>query len=353
MKSIANATVAVGLSGGVDSSVAAYLLKKEGYNVVGLFMKNWDDENCPAEADYQDVVQVCQKLDIPFYTINFVEEYMEGVFSHFLDELKAGYTPNPDILCNREIKFKVFLQKAKELGADFLATGHYSKINSNGEKNFLERAADSNKDQTYFLYTLNQTILPQVLFPLADLPKPKIREIAAEQGLITHDKRDSTGICFIGKRKFKDFMERYLAPNPGDFLDAEGETIGKHDGLHFYTIGQRRGLGIGGPGEAWFVADKDIERNTITLVQGEDHPLLLKKSLIATDMSWVADTPPQMPARLTAKIRYRQDDSPCTVTHLENGKIHVEFDAPQRAVTPRQSIVFYDNNICLGGALIL
>lgn len=353
MKPDEKATVAVGLSGGVDSSVAAYLLKEQGYNVVGLFMKNWEDDNCPAEADYQDVIQVCQKLDIPFYTINFVDEYMEGVFSHFVEELALGYTPNPDILCNREIKFKVFLQKAKELGADYLATGHYSKITHKNSEYYLERAFDSNKDQSYFLYTLNQQILPQVLFPLSDLPKPKIREIAAREGLITHDKRDSTGICFIGKRKFKDFMAEHLAPNPGNFLDERGCIIGTHDGLQFYTLGQRRGLGIGGPGEAWFVAAKDSQKNSITLVQGEDHPLLLNNSLSASDISWVSDKPPELPCRCTAKIRYRGEDSPCTITSIEGETLYVTFDTPQRAITPRQSIVFYDKQICLGGAMIL
>ncbi|MCI5052256.1 MAG: tRNA 2-thiouridine(34) synthase MnmA [Simkaniaceae bacterium] len=348
MKNSRNATVAVGLSGGVDSSVAAYLLKEQGYNVIGLFMKNWEEgDDCPAEADYQDVVQVCEKLDIPFYSFNFAKEYWDGVFGHFIEELKLGHTPNPDILCNREIKFKVFLDKALEIGADFLATGHYAKI----EGQNLLRASDSNKDQSYFLYTLKSQILEKVLFPLSDLNKAQVREIAQKLDLITHDKRDSTGICFIGKRNFKEFMTTYLPPNPGNFIDESGKVVGRHDGLHFYTIGQRKGLGIGGPGEAWFVSKKDVTNNAITLVQGENHPDLLTKIVRASDITWVAE-PPSLPLRCSAKIRYRSPDAPCLIEQ-EGENLKITFDSPERAATSRQSIVFYQEKVCLGGGMIL
>ncbi|MDN3505205.1 MAG: tRNA 2-thiouridine(34) synthase MnmA [Rhabdochlamydiaceae bacterium] len=341
-------TVVVGMSGGVDSSVAAYLLKQDGYKVIGLFMKNWDEEDdeCPAAKDYQDVIAVCSMLDIPYYTINFVDEYYDHVFADFLEGLKMGITPNPDIFCNKEIKFKVFLDKAKEIGADYLATGHWAKT---GE-GLLEKCSDDNKDQTYFLYTLKSKQLKQVMFPLANLNKSRVREIAKELNLITHDKKDSTGICFIGKRKFKDFIAKFIQKEKGNFVDENGKILGMHDGIAFYTIGQRKGLQVGGPGEAWYVAAKETSKNEILLVQGENHPMLLHDDLIASSITWVSE-PPVFPLDCTAKIRYRQDEQACTVTQLDD-KLHVKFASAQRAVTPGQSIVFYKENLCLGGAII-
>ena len=345
-----NKTVAIGMSGGVDSSVAAYLLKKQGYRVFGLFMKNWEDldGSCPAENDVDDVALVCNKLDIPYYTINFTNDYQDRVFQDFLKGIEQGFTPNPDILCNKEIKFDILLKKAFELGADYLATGHYAKT-ENGE---LIRGIDINKDQTYFLYTLKKNILEKVLFPIGNLEKPKVREIARELGLQTADKKDSTGICFIGKRKFKDFIKGYIPEKNGVFINLDGKVLGEHQGACYYTIGQRKGLGIGGPGEAYFVAAKDIKNNTVTVVQGQDHKALFTKTLSAIEPSWV-DEEPVFPLHCSAKIRYRQKDSECIVEkNIENGKLLITFLSPQRAVTPMQSIVFYQNEICLGGAFI-
>lgn len=342
-------TVAVGLSGGVDSSVTAHLLKESGYNVIAFFMKNWDDEDehCPAKRDYEDALTVCDTLKIPLYTLNFAQEYWDEVFETFLTELKQGHTPNPDILCNREIKFKVFLEKAKELGADLLATGHYAAISDDFE---LRKGLDQNKDQSYFLYTLKKEILQQVLFPLGGYQKEEIRKIAKEQGLITHAKKDSTGICFIGKRNFRDFITQYLPPKEGTFLTPEGKALGSHMGAWYYTMGQRKGLGIGGPGEAWYVVDKDIQANTVTVAQGDDHPLLFHKALTAKEISWVGPEP-EMPLRCKAKIRYRQTESDCVVSKAGD-KIKVQFDTPQKAITARQSVVFYQGDLCLGGAMI-
>lgn len=343
--------VAVGMSGGVDSSVTAWLLKEKGYEVIGLFMKNWDDSedgHCPAEKDYQDALQIAEHIKIPLYAFNFSKEYWDTVFSEFLKELKLGYTPNPDILCNREIKFKVFFEKALQLGADFLATGHYARIGTNFQ---LLKALDPSKDQTYFLYTLKKNLLQKILFPIGDFPKSQIRAMADQAGLVTHDKKDSTGICFIGKRKFKEFIQKYIPPTKGLFLTPEGEVVGEHQGAAYYTIGQRKGLGIGGPGDPWFVVDKNTQTETVTVVQGEDHPLLYKPSLIATDLTWI-DTVPSTPFACRAKIRYRQEDQPCIIESIENGCAKVAFLEPQRAITPRQSIVFYAGDTCLGGALI-
>jgi tRNA-specific 2-thiouridylase len=342
-------TVAVGMSGGVDSSVAAYLLKAAGYRVIGLFMRNWEeeDENCPAAKDFQDVVSVCATLDIPYYTINFAEQYYESVFASFLEGLKRGITPNPDVFCNKEIKFKVFLEKAMQIGADYLATGHYAKI---GKDYTLERASDLNKDQSYFLYTLKSEQLKKVLFPLENLTKPEIRAIAKDLGLVTSDKKDSTGICFIGKRKFKEFIENFIIKTPGNFLNEKGKVIGKHDGLSYYTIGQRKGLGIGGEGDAWFVAKKDIASNTITLVQGHEHPMLYKRKIEVIDLEFVSGHPP-LPLNCTAKVRYRSEDTPCQLK-AEEGKMVVEFTEAVFAPTPGQSIVFYQGSTCLGGAII-
>jgi tRNA-specific 2-thiouridylase len=342
--------VIVGMSGGVDSSVSALLLGEQGYEVIGLYMRNWEDVDgsCPGRADYEDVMRVCDKLQIACYTVNFVQEYRESVFSHFLEELKMGYTPNPDVLCNREIKFKALLHKAQALGADFLATGHYAQTCGSA----LLRSADLDKDQTYFLYTLKKEILKEVRFPVGHLKKKEVRALAAAHGLATAEKKDSTGICFIGERNFREFLGDYIAYEQGHFETLQGRVVGTHLGVAFYTIGQRKGLKIGGPGEAWFVVGKDVARNVVLVEQGEDHPALYKSSLVATDISWIADEALEFPLKCTAKIRYRQADQPCTVTLAENGSLLVEFDTPQRAVTPRQAIVFYQGPRCLGGALI-
>ncbi len=340
--------VVVGMSGGVDSSVSALLLKQQGHEVIGLYMKNWEDidGSCPGAADYEDVVRVCDTLKIPCYTINFVEEYKASVFSQFIAELKLGYTPNPDVLCNREIKFKALFQKAKELGADFLATGHYAQV-KNGE---LLRSEDLGKDQTYFLYSVKSEILREVLFPVGHLNKKEVRKIAEAHGLATAEKKDSTGICFIGERKFREFLGDYITYNEGNLETLSGKVVGKHLGVAFYTIGQRKGLKIGGPGDAWFVVGKDVARNVVFVEQGEDHPALYKPSLMATEISWI-DIVPDFPLRCTAKIRYRQEDQACTVT-CDGNTLSVTFDQPQRAITPRQAIVFYQGPRCLGGALI-
>lgn len=341
--------IAVGISGGVDSSVAALLLKEAGHEVVCFFMKNWDDDDpvCPQKEDYEDALLVANKLGLPLYTFNFAKQYQDSVFSDFLTELRSGRTPNPDILCNREIKFKVFLQKALELGCDALATGHYARVGENGE---LLRGIDSNKDQTYFLYTLKKDLLQKILFPIGKYEKSTIREIAKKNDLITHDKKDSTGICFIGKRNFKEFVSRYIYPTKGTFETPEGEVVGHHEGAWYYTIGQRKGLGIGGPGDAWFVAAKDIEKQIVTVVQGENHPLLYFKGLTIESLSLIDESKP-LPSRCTAKIRYRHQDAPCSVLQRASS-IEVIFDTPQRAVTEGQSIVFYQNHVCLGGAVI-
>ena len=338
------------MSGGVDSSVAAFLLKSQGYEVMGLFMKNWeekDDEGvCRSTQDYEDAACVADLLGIPLYSVNFVQEYWDLVFSHFIEELKLGYTPNPDILCNKEIKFQVFFDKAKSLGADLLATGHYCQVTPQGQ---LLKGNDRLKDQSYFLHAVNREVLTQVLFPIGHLSKRQVREIAKREGLSVHDKKDSTGICFIGKRNFKEFISRYIPYHPGEFQNLQGEVIGQHDGAAYYTIGQRKGLGIGGPGDAWFVVGKDMEHNVIFIEQGEDHPALYANQLHATALTFIVET---LPFRCRAKIRYRQEDQECTIENLEENQITVTFDNPQRAITPRQSIVFYQGETCLGGALI-
>lgn len=336
------------MSGGVDSSVVAALLKEQGYDVIGIFMKNWqEDDECPQHLDYQDAALVASQLKIPFYSFNFSKEYWEKVFESCLKEFQEGHTPNPDILCNREIKFKVFLEKALQLDADFLATGHYCQ-NIN---NTLVKGADPEKDQSYFLYTLKSEILEKILFPIGHLTKKQVRQIAESKGLITARKKDSTGICFIGKRDFKDFLSRYIPKEPGDFETPQGKKVGKHDGISYYTIGQRRGLGIGGEGQAWYVIGKDIKRNVITVCQGEDNPLLFTERLLATEESWV-NNPPSLPFRCNAKVRYRSPDVPCTLYKRQGDELHIAFDTPQKAITPRQSIVFYDGMTCLGGAMI-
>lgn len=350
-------TVVVGMSGGVDSSVVALLLKEQGYRVIGLFMKNWEESdengNCEASKEYDDVVRVCEKIDIPYYSVNFVKEYWDNVFSHVLDEFKQGYTPNPDILCNREIKFKVLLDKARELGGDFLATGHYCRVGEqNGEYQLL-KGADPGKDQSYFLYAINGEALKHALFPIGDMVKSEVRDIARKHGLSTSDKKDSTGICFIGERNFKQFLSQYIDFKSGNFETTDGKVVGTHDGVAFYTIGQRRGLGIGGPGDAWYVVGKDIPRNVVIVDQGENHPALFSNQLTATELNWISPNgPPELPFQCMSKIRYRQSDHPCTIEKIEGDTAYISFPEPQRAVTPRQSIVFYDGEVCLGGGII-
>ena len=349
-------TVVVGMSGGVDSSVSALLLKQQGYHVIGLFMKNWEeqDENgiCRSAEDYDDVQRVCEQLAIPYYAVNFVAEYRNQVFSQFVEDFKKGLTPNPDVLCNREIKFKVFLDKALELGADFLATGHYCQNSCIQQTRCLMKGADPQKDQSYFLYTLKESILEKVLFPVGHLQKEEVRQIAREHHLATCDKKDSTGICFIGERHFRTFLSQYVAMQPGTFETLGGKIVGKHQGAAFYTLGQRKGLAIGGAGEAWFVVGKDMSRSVVFVEQGADHPALYSDELFATELSWLSDIPPSLPFACRSKIRYRQADQPCVIQTIENGHAWVTFPDAQRAITPGQSIVFYDGLICLGGGVI-
>lgn len=350
-------TVVVGMSGGVDSSVAALLLKEQGYSVIGMFMKNWEEEtsdgHCIASQDLEDVIRVCDQIDIPYYTVNFVKEYWDGVFSHFLEEYRQGLTPNPDILCNREIKFKALLDKALAYGADFLATGHYVRKREEDGKSYLLKGLDPGKDQSYFLHAIKGASLKKVLFPVGELHKSEVRRIAEENDLVTAEKKDSTGICFIGKRNFKNFLGEYVPPKPGNFKTLEGEVVGKHDGIAYYTIGQRKGLAIGGAGEAWFVVGKDVAKDVVYVAQGANHPALFADNLTATETTWInPEEVPKAPYSCQAKIRYRQQDTPCVIEKIDGDEILVSFTEPQRAITPRQSIVFYDGEICLGGAAI-
>lgn len=352
--------VVLGMSGGVDSSVAALLLKEQGYEVIGIFMKNWDDTDefgvCTAEEDAEDVRRVCSVIGIPCYTVNFEKQYYDKVFSYFLDEYRRGRTPNPDVMCNREIKFGEFLQKAVELGADYIATGHYARVESRDGLYRLLRGVDTNKDQTYFLNALNQYQLSKAMFPIGHLPKPKVRELAESAGLPTAKKKDSTGVCFIGERNFKTFLSEYLPAQPGDMRSLDGEVKGRHDGLMYYTLGQRQGLGIGGSGagsgEPWFVAGKDLQKNVLYVVQGEQHPSLYSSSLVATGVNWIQGKPPIDGAKLSAKFRYRQPDQGVTIHIREDDTCEVVFDKAQKAVTPGQSVVFYDGEECLGGGII-
>lgn len=354
--------VIVGMSGGVDSSVSAYLLLQQGYQVEGLFMKNWEeddnDEYCAAAEDMADAQAVCDKLGIKLHKVNFAAEYWDNVFEYFLAEYKAGRTPNPDIMCNKEIKFKAFLEFAAEaLGADYIATGHYVRRRYQDGHWQMLRGLDHNKDQSYFLYTLAEQHIAQTLFPVGDLEKPAVRAIAEQQGFVTHDKKDSTGICFIGERKFKDFLQQYLPAQPGDIVSIDdGKIIGRHEGLMYHTLGQRKGLGIGGlrdgGDDPWYVVGKDLTLNQLLVAQGHDHPALLSSGLIASQLHWVDRTGPQQVCRLTVKTRYRQHDIPCTVTPRSDGRLQVTFDSPQKAVTPGQSAVFYLDEVCLGGGII-
>ena len=344
--------IAVALSGGVDSAFSAYLLKKAGHEVFGLFMKNWEEkdkeDHCFAKKDFEDVVKICQSLDIPYYAINFVKEYWKKVFSTFIEDLKLGLTPNPDILCNQKIKFDVFYRKALMLGADRLATGHYCQ--TDGYRLF--KGKDPSKDQSYFLCNIEASVLKNVLFPIGSYLKTKVRALSQEIGLPVFDKKDSTGICFIGKRPFKSFIEKYIPNQVGHFETLEGKIVGKHMGAIYYTIGQRRGMALGGPGKAWYVAAKNIKRNAVIVVQGENHPALFASTLFASKMHWIGDFPFSFPFHCSAKIRYRQKDSPCVIESLKDDKIHVTFLTPQRAITPGQTIVFYQEEVCIGGARI-
>lgn len=357
-----NTRVVVGMSGGVDSSVTAYLLKQQGYDVVGVFMKNWDDtdENgvCTATEDYKDVAKVASEIGIPYYSVNFEKEYWDRVFTYFLNEYKKGRTPDPDVICNKEIKFRAFLDYALDLGADYIATGHYARLQRDEDgHNHLLRGSDDNKDQTYFLSQLSAEQLDRVMFPLGDMPKPKVREIAKEAGLATAEKKDSMGICFIGEKNFKSFLSNYLPATPGKMMTFDGEVKGNHDGLMYYTIGQRKGLGIGGDGKdnrPWFVVGKDLSKNILYVGKGYENKHLYADYLEASDIFWINDIADRgNDFRCTAQFRYRQKDVGVTVYLNDDGKsLRVDFDDPARAVTPGQAVVFYDGDECLGSAII-
>ncbi len=355
---LAGTSVVVGLSGGVDSAVAALLLKRRGARVQALHMTNWDDDEgyCTAAADLQDARRVCEQLDIPLHHVDFAAEYRERVFAEFLDEYRAGRTPNPDVLCNREIKFGVFRDYAKRLGAELLATGHYARTAVTGGETHLLKGIDSGKDQSYFLHAVSEAALRETLFPLGELRKAEVRALARDAGLATHDKKDSTGICFIGERPFREFLAGFLPARPGIIRSADGQELGRHDGLMFYTLGQRQGLGIGGRRDAgdapWYVAAKDSATNELIVVQG-DHPLLYSRELLTGPPSWIG-TPPRFRdgMRCAARVRYRQEDQGCRVTAAGDGRLQVVFDSRQRAVAPGQYAVFYDGERCLGGAVI-
>lgn len=346
--------VVVGMSGGVDSSVAAALLKEQGYEVTALFMKNWEEassEGCSSASDYEDVAKTAEILKIPFYSVNFVKEYREKVFDEFLQDLKEGLTPNPDILCNREIKFQVFFEKALELGADFLATGHYCQID---ERGFLKKGKDPEKDQSYFLYQVDPLVFQKVLFPIGHLHKSEVRALARKYQLPTSEKKDSTGICFIGKRNFKKFVSTYLNYTKGDLKTLSGEKVGTHDGVAYYTLGQRQGIGLGGEGEPWYVVDKDPKTNTVYVERGHNHPKLFQKEIFVRHLFWNNNKEQTFPLQVLGKIRYRQKDQKCTLYPPdEKGNMKVTFEEPQRAITAGQSAVFYENDLCLGGGIIL
>lgn len=357
--------VIIGLSGGVDSSVAALLLKQQGYDVTAIFMRNWDsaanndilgnpnleDDICPEEQDYKDAQLVADKIGIPLIKVDFVSEYWDKVFEYFLSEYRLGRTPNPDIMCNKEIKFKAFLEYAEKLGCDYIAMGHYARVNHN-EENQLLRGIDSNKDQTYFLCQLNQTQLAKSLFPIGDIDKKEVRRIAKEYDLATANKKDSTGVCFIGERDFKQFLMNYLPAKPGKMMTLDGEIKGNHDGLMYYTIGQRKGLGIGGPGGPWFVIAKDLERNILYVGEGFHHEYLYSNKTIVTDVNWIPLIKFEGELQVTAKYRYRQKDNEVTIKWLDDNTLEVISHKPVRAVTPGQACVFYDGDVCLGGGTI-
>ncbi len=355
-----NLNIIVGISGGVDSSVAAYQLQQQNYIVEGVFMKNWEeddtDDNCTAAEDFSDAQKVCETLNIPIHGVNFSTEYWDKVFSHFLTEYEAGRTPNPDILCNKEIKFSAFLDYAISKGADKIATGHYASIKYENGYYRLYKSFDKNKDQSYFLHELNQHQLAHSIFPLGDLEKNTVRKIAEQQQLITYNKKDSTGICFIGERDFKTFLSNYLPAQPGNIITEHGQKIATHSGLMYYTLGQRQGLGIGGlkdyPDEPWYVAQKNMNTNELIVVQGHEHPLLKSAWLETQDVHWITQAPNSFPYQCRAKTRYRQTDAQCEIQALSKGKYRVKFEQHQWAVTPGQSVVFYQGDECLGGAII-
>jgi tRNA-specific 2-thiouridylase len=360
MKMSKKTHIIVAMSGGVDSSVAALLLKQQKYDIAGIYMHNWDSDNddpyCKATQDMQDAKAVCEKLHIPFKVVNFAQEYWDKVFQYFLNELANGRTPNPDVFCNQEIKFKAFLDYAQSIGADVIATGHYARISNQQEKFSLIKAKDQNKDQSYFLYRLQQYQLNKAIFPIGELNKVQVRKIAKDAGLINYAKKDSTGICFIGERKFKNFLKEYLLAQPGNIETEEGKVIGKHEGLMFYTLGQRKGIGIGGMKDStsspWFVIGKDIKRKVLIVGQGENHPQLFSQYLHFNQTTWINGDLLNFPLSCTAKTRYRQPDQACRLYKLYKGKFSVEFAQPQRAITPGQSVVFYQGVICLGGGII-
>ncbi|KTD20640.1 tRNA 2-thiouridine(34) synthase MnmA [Legionella londiniensis] len=352
--------VIVGMSGGVDSSIAAWLLLEQGYQVEGLFMKNWEmddkDGYCAAAQDLNDARAVCEQLQIPLHSVNFSNEYYQRVFNHFLNEYEKGRTPNPDVLCNKEIKFNAFLNHAMSLGADLIATGHYARVQVKNGHGQLFKAKDREKDQTYFLHAVDTEALGKTLFPVGDYLKSEVRDFAKKLNLINHDKKDSTGICFIGEKRFKSFLNEYMLAKPGPIKTTLGETIGKHDGLMFFTLGQRQGLGIGGlregNDEPWYVVDKDISSNSLIVAQGSQHPMLYAQGLICGPVHWLTQSDCQMPLTCYAKTRYRQSEQACVVSPADGDEHYVMFSTPQRAITPGQYIVFYDKNQCLGGATI-
>lgn len=353
------------MSGGVDSSVTAALLQEQGYEVIGLFMKNWEEEGdggeCTSEQDFADVVAVCEKLGIPYYSVEFVKEYRDHVFAYFLKQYEKGFTPNPDILCNREIKFDIFLKRAMDLGADYLATGHYARVLQNQAGDFqLGRGKDTGKDQSYFLHAIGPGILDKVLFPVGEIEKSEVRALAGRFGLSTQKKKDSTGVCFIGERDFRKFLSQYIPAQPGDFALLDGTVVGEHIGSAFYTLGQRKGLGLGGAGEPWFVVAKDPQNNRVYVERGEQHPALFTNTLWAGEETWIQGQAPesidsQEGWACTAKVRYRQKDQACRVfrdASSSDAPLKVLFEEDQRAVTPGQSVVFYSGDVCLGGAEI-
>lgn len=360
MNQNASQKVIVGMSGGVDSSVAALLLQQQGYRVEGLFMKNWEEDDgteyCTAKEDFADAQAVADKLGIRLHGANFAAEYWDNVFEHFLAEYKAGRTPNPDILCNREIKFKAFLEYALLLDADYIATGHYTRLGEADGRATLLKGLDPNKDQSYFLHAVGHAELEKTLFPVGEIEKPRVRQLALQHGLATARKKDSTGICFIGERRFKDFLQQYLPAQPGEIHSLDGEVLGTHQGLMYHTIGQRQGLGIGGSAQhteaPWYVVEKDLIDNVLLVAQGNDHPALFKSQLYTRDVFWVAGEPPVIPLHCMAKVRYRQSDQPCTLSLSAEHGYRVDFDEPQRAITPGQSVVFYQSDRCLGGGVI-
>ena len=349
----------VGISGGVDSSVTALRLQQQGFDIECVFMKNWDgeDDNCTAEEDYKDALSVCDHLGLPLRSVTFAQDYWDNVFQYFIDEYSTGRTPNPDVLCNREIKFKAFLDYAMELGAVKIATGHYARIQESNDSFQLMKGLDPNKDQSYFLYLLGQDALSKSMFPIGEMNKTDVRKYAESSGLINHAKKDSTGLCFIGEQKFfKDFLKKYIPAQPGLIHTIDGSPCGEHDGLMYYTMGQRKGLGIGGGhGDKegpWFVADKDLENNILIVAQGHDHPALYHNKLEANQVHWISGTSPKSFEGIAAKIRYRQADQPCIITDLSPDQVQVQFESNQFAITPGQSIVFFDGDECLGGAII-